>query len=410
MKETVASRSKRRVSSNDIIAIGNLAKLDKAKGNAIINGSIGVFLNEDGSLGKIGVACRALEDHIADKLGYPSSLGDSDYLDAVEHWVYEDHYDRIHELYHPFSGQTLGGTGAISIAYNLFLEEGEHVILPSFMWGNYTLLAEKARVSYVKYDLFDEKGHFNMGSLKARVSECLEKDGRALLIVNDPCQNPTGYCLSEEEYDSLFEILNEEGKKGRLAVLFDIAYLSYYAVPNSRCRLIDKLAEAKPNFLPLLAFSCSKVFSLYGLRIGALLGLASSSEEKQEIENGFAAQARGTYSCPVGSAAYALSLAMRDTASREEALKEIARNKEILRERGEILLSELDKAHIDHYPYHSGFFLTIRVNKDANEVFASLKAKHIYIVPLNERDMRIALSGLSKEECVTLVRELKGLL
>ncbi len=409
-KSIIAKRSQRAVAKNDIIAIGNLAKLDKAKGNKVINGSIGVFLNEDGSLGRIKTVDEYLNNHICDKLGYPASIGDKDYLDVVERWVFEDKYSRIHDSYSVFTGASLGGTGAISIAFNIFLEEGQTVLLPSIMWSNYMLLAEKAKAKYEKYDLFNEKEGFNFASLKERISSCLERDGRTIAVINDPCQNPTGYCLSEEEYDELFALLNEEGKKGDLVVLFDIAYLSYYSVPGSKCKLIDKLAEAKPNFLPLISFSCSKVFALYGMRMGALLALTSSKEEQAEVSSSYAAQARGTYSCPVGASGHALSLVLSEPSSKETVLQEIASNKEEMRERGKILLKELDKAGIKHYPYRSGFFLTIKVNKTANEIYEKLKEKHIYVVPLNESEIRIALSGLSKEECASLVRELNAAL
>ncbi len=410
MKEAVAGRSKMKVAKNDIIAISNLARLDKAKGNTIINGSIGVFLNEDGSLGQIRTIDDALKEHICDRLGYPASIGDKEYLEAVEHWVFEENYSRIHGLYHVFTGASLGGTGAISNAFNVFLDEGESVLLPNIMWNNYKLLAKKAKAKRELYDLFDDKGGFNVSSLQEHISSSLTRDGRVLAVINDPCENPTGYCLSEEEYDALFTMLNEEGKKGKLIVLFDIAYLSYYALPGSKCKLIDKLAEAKPSFLPLIAFSCSKVFALYGMRLGALLALASNAEEREDISSAYGAQARGTYSCPVGASGYAVSLAMGDPSKKEALLKEIQANKEVLRVRGEILLKELDKAKIEHYPYRSGFFLTIKVARNAEEVYEALRAKHIYIVPLNEHDMRIALSGLNEEECVKLVRELKAVL
>ncbi len=410
MGDIIAGRAKKRVVKNDIIAIGALAKADRAKGNKVIDGSIGVFLNEDGSLGGIDAVSSSLSAHICDKLGYPPSLGDKDYLEAIERWAFDGYYPRIQGLYSLASVQSLGGTGAISIAFNCFLERGGTVILPDPMWGNYKLLASKADLSYLTYPLINGDGTFDLLSMKEKVEEALSKEGRTLLIINDPCQNPTGYCLSESEYDALFDVLEEEGKKGKLYVLFDVAYFSYYAVHGSECRLIKKLAERRPSFLPLLAFSCSKVFALYGLRMGALFAFAPNEEGKEEISASFAAQARGTYSCPNGAGGYALSLALNDPSSKKKLLEDIEANKETLRERGEILLRELDEAGIRHYPYRSGFFLTIKVDKNAFEVYESLKAKHIYIVPLDEHSMRIALSGLSKEECRILVRELRGIL
>ena len=407
MKEAVAGRSKMKVAKNDIIAISNLARLDKAKGNTVINGSIGVFLNEDGSLGKIRTIDDVLKEHICDRLGYPASVGDKEYLDAVERWVFEENHSRIHDLYHVFTGASLGGTGAISASFHLFLDQGETVLLPNIMWNNYMLLAEKAGVAYEKYDLFDENGRFNVKSLRERASACLEKDGRTLVLINDPCQNPTGYCMSGSEYDDLFKMLNEEGRKGQLTVLFDIAYLSYSPFG---CKLVDKLAEGKATFLPLVVFSCSKLFGIYGLRVGALIALARSEEEMNLISGGYGAYARGTYSCPVGSASYAISLAMNDDASKKKLLEEIEANRKTLAERGNALMKELDRAHIDHYPYQAGFFLTVKVPNVAYSLCEALKARHIYVVPLSDHEIRIALSGLTTPDCIALVKALKEVL
>ena len=106
--------------------------------------------------------------------------------------------------------------------------------------------------------------------------------------------------MSEEEYDGLFALLDEEGKDCNLTVLFDIAYIAFFHIPNRKCALIDKLLEKKHSFMPLIAFSCSKVFGLYGLRVGAFIALPSDKDESEEISRAFGAEARGTYSVPNG--------------------------------------------------------------------------------------------------------------
>lgn len=406
MEHYIASRSLKPVDKNDIIAISNMAKADKAAGNDVINGSIGVFLDDEKEVGKVLSIDKALTEHVTDKLGYSSVYGDMDYNNAVEKWVFDEKYDEIKNMYSVFTGSTLGGTGGVSMAFNLFLEEGQNVLLPDIMWNNYMLIAKKAELGFETYSMFTEDGKFNLQSLKEHIEFTLKEFGRCLVVINDPCQNPTGYCLSEEEYDELFKMLDIEGTKGKLTVLFDIAYLSYYSIKGSKCKLIDKIAEKKTNFISLIIFSCSKVFGLYGLRMGAFIALALDEEEKVEIKNAFGAQARGVYSCSVSAPGYAISKVLTDPNQKKKLLDEINHNKEVLSERGETLVAELDKAGIKYYPYKSGFFVTIIVD-NAFSIFEKLKAEHIYIVPLSENTIRIALSGMTKEEVVVLVRELK---
>ncbi|MBR4274665.1 MAG: aminotransferase class I/II-fold pyridoxal phosphate-dependent enzyme, partial [Bacilli bacterium] len=90
-------------------------------------------------------------------------------------------------------------------------------------------------------------------------------------------------------------------------------------------------------------------------------------------------------------------------------IDEISVNKMALVERGNYLTSLLDEAGIKHYPYKSGFFLTLKVD-NAVATFDALALKHFYVVPIDEDKVRIALSGITKSECLDLVNALKEVL
>ncbi len=402
MKEYVAKRSRKGVPMTDIIAINGMAKKDAAAGNKVINASIGTFLDEDKKLGSIKLINDALTGHITENLGYPNSIGDPDYLNAVMDYVFREKLTRINELYTPFIGATLGGTGAISISFNCFLEEGDLVLLPDVMWTNYMLVAEKAHAGFATYNMFTPEGKLDLTAIKETIAKAREQGHRALLVINDPCQNPTGYCMDEKEYDELFALLNEEGRKGYLTVLFDIAYFSFYRDPGHKLALFDKLVESKPDFLPLVCFSCSKLFCLYGLRLGALIVLCPNAENKAEIERAFSAMARGTYSVSVGAAQHAVATLLQDKSVIASLDAEIERNSDVLYSRSVALIKELDKVGIKHYPYKSGFFITLKV-PHAFDVYETLKAKHMYVVPMTENSIRLALSGMTEDEIIVLI-------
>ena len=406
MKDYVAQRSRQEVSKTDILAINSQAIADRNRGNTVINASTGVFLNENRQLGSVKLITDALEMHIADKLSYSNVYGDEDYLSSVMTFIFKEREKDVASLYYPFIGSTLGGTGAISIAFHLFQDEGESVLLPSIMWTNYMLVAKKASLAYKKYEMFTREGNFNLKSVKEKIEEEKKKHGRVLLVINDPCHNPTGYCMSEKEYDELFSLLDEEGKDCKLSVLFDIAYLAFFHIPNRKCALIDKLLEKTYSFLPLIAFSCSKVFGLYGLRVGALIALPTDKDESEEIKRAFGAQARGTYSVPNGPVQHCISEVLKDEKNLKELDEEISFNTMELARRSKVLLSSLEKNHIPHYPYSCGFFVSLKV-KDANRIAEEMKKEHMYVVPIAEDTLRLAISGMTEKEIVTLVDELK---
>ncbi len=406
MKDYVAQRSRQAVSKTDILAINNEANKDREKGNKVINASTGVFLDEAYKLGHVALISDSLTNHINDRLSYSGVYGDLGYLDSVMHFIFKDKEKDISEFYYPFIGATLGGTGALSIAFNLFQDEGGNLLLPDIMWTNYLLIAKKAKLSVLKYSMFNEEGTFNLESVRKTIQESKKSHNRVLLVINDPCHNPTGYCISEEEYNKLFEILDEEGKDCELSVLFDIAYSSFYYIPGTKWVLLDKLLEKKHEFLPLIAFSCSKVFGLYGLRVGALIALAEDETQKQEIKRAFGAQARGTYSVPNSAAQYCVSQVLSDEKKVEELEKQIFENTLELSRRSKVLNESLEKNKIDHYPYRCGFFVTLKI-EEAERVASEMKKEHMYVVPITEHSIRLAISGMTEAEIVELVDELK---
>ena len=409
MAKFVAKRSEGGVSKTDIIAIASEAKEDARKGNKVVNASIGTFLDEDKTLGKVPLIDESLRNNITGALGYPNVYGDPEYLKGVFSYVFGDKEETINKLYHPFIGSTLGGTGAISIAFNLFLEEGETVLLPSVMWTNYMLIAKKAKDNFATYNMFTEEGGLDIKAIRESINKEFAAGKSALLVINDPCQNPTGFCMNEKEYEKLFLMLDEVGKEGKLTVLFDIAYLSFYSDPGHHFALFDELVKGQKNFLPLVAFSCSKLFGLYGLRLGALIALAHDEEEMLGIKRAFGAQARGTYSVPVGSAQYAVAQVLKDSSLHKRLNEEIEFNKDVLAKRSRMFLEEMDRAGIPHFPYMSGFFLTMKA-KNAFEIAEKLKKEHIYVVPMNDDSIRLAFSGLTEEEGRFMISRIKKIL
>ena len=152
--------------------------------------------------------------------------------------------------------------------------------------------------------------------------------------------------------------------------------------------------------MPVFAYSCSKSFGAYGLRLGALIAFLHNEEERQILNQSVTGLIRGIYSCPVGPLMKAISEALKE----EDAIRKCIRENALtLQRRGKHLAKALDQFGIKHLPYEEGFFLTIQV-KDAMKLYETLKSKHIYIVPLDEGHARLAVSGLNDTEIERLAK------
>lgn len=79
-------------------------------------------------------------------------------------------------------------------------------------------------------------------------------------------------------------------------ILNDIAYIDYsYQGTHSRDYL-STLNELSGNVLAVIAFSCSKTLTSYGLRCGAALILGQNAQRVREAEIVFEKTARATWS------------------------------------------------------------------------------------------------------------------
>ncbi len=400
MDKYTALRSRTIVASADILKISAEAKKDNYENK--IDASIGVFLNDDKTLNGVRLIKANIGKDIPNNLNYPPISGQPIYKEAVSKWLFREYYDKFTSSYSvPFCA-TLGGTGACFISFKTFLEKGEKVLLPSLMWNNYQLIASEAGIGFDTYEIFDSNQNFNIDNLIQKIKQYQKVQQNVLVVINDPCQNPTGYSLSSEEYQKLFVSLNEITKLGNITILFDVAYLDYDRADLSSHKLFKAINSFNPQFLCMFAFSCSKTFGMYGLRTGALLGLTKSEEVSVNIVNSACCIARGTYSCPTGSAIIAVSNSLLDNKARQDIENNILANMNILHLRGRHLIDTLDKYNIKHTKYSNGFFITLYIN-NSPLVTAKLKEKHMYVVPLDNSHIRLALSSLKDDEIDTLI-------
>lgn len=400
----IANRSKGKMKS-DILKIGAMAKADKLSGNHVIDATIGVFLNDDKSINTVPAVIDDLNNNVTKNVGYAPITGYPKFKEGLLKWYLKDQYElRTNEYTIPF-GATLGGTGALSIAFNVFLDLGNTVLLPSIMWGNYKLIAKKAGLKYDTYQLFNSEGNFNIANLCSKIEEYAESQSNIIVVLNDPCQNPTGYSLSNEEHLKLIRKLNKLSEKVNIIVIYDIAYLDYDGNNKELHKIFNNIFTNEVKFLPVFAASCSKVFGMYGFRVGAIFTFVKDSELGANITTAIESQIRGTYSSPNGPALSCLSNALlgKDV---EKLSNQIYDNTLTLKTRTTYFINKLIEADIKYLPYKSGFFVCLPCS-DANDVCERLKTRHTYLIPIADDVVRIAVCSLNIEEIDELVAVLK---
>ncbi len=397
----ISKRNYLKSKASNIIEISQKAKEAKKNNTDVIDASIGMLYDENGKLITLKTVCETLKNNLSSDLSYSNVLGLEKFKTMIlKLFLKEKVVELEKHFYSPFMA-TLGGTGALYNAFCLFTNKGETVLLPSLMWSNYVLMCEKANVKTKTYKFFNENNKLNIEDIVKQIQSIIPFQKQVVILINDPCHNPTGYSLSEHEYDILFKKFDELNKSINIVVLFDIAYIAYDSNVNKIHKIFKKTIFEKHNFLSLYAFSLSKTFGIYGLRIGGLFSINKDKELYNEFMTTAYSNVRATYSCPNNAAINALC----KISDYKIINQEIENNKSMLMTRAKILLKYLKKYNIEFYPFKSGFFVTIKVN-NSYKINDYLIKKDIFVVPLDDSKIRISIASLKISQIEYFCNEL----
>lgn len=400
----IASR-RERPGDDPIFALNAEAARRKAAGEDVINATIGALLDDDGKLCVMQSVVEALAA-IAPEVtaAYAPIPGRPEYRQAV----IDDLLGEYGLAAHAVSVATPGGSGALRMAMDDFLERGQAVLTSSFFWGPYRTLSDESGRTLETFNMFTDEGRFDTGDLDRALGEQMEEHGRCLLILNTPCHNPTGYSLDAEEWAETVAAVKRHTAKGPVVVLLDVAY-SYYAEEGLKVAM-EALKDIVGEALVLFAWSASKSFAQYGLRIGALVALCKDDEERQRINNAMTYSCRGMWSnCNAGGQA-AIARVLSDPALHERSLKERAELVSLLGRRVKRWNELASAAELDYPRYDGGFFTTVFC-EDSAEAAQALRTRGIFVVPMKGA-IRVAMCSVTEaeiERIVPAIAEVLGL-
>ena len=221
--------------------------------------------------------------------------------------------------------QTLGGSGALKVGADFlkkyFPDSGVWVSDPT--WENHVAIFEGAGFKVATYPWFDSEKN------GVRVDALLEKlntlPARSIVLLHPCCHNPTGADLTNAQWDTVIEVL----KARDLIPFLDIAYQGFGAGMEEDAYAIRAAASAG---LPVLVSnSFSKIFSLYGERVGGLSVVCEDAEAAGRVLGQLKATVRRIYSSPPNFGAQVVATVLGDETLKASWLAEVeAMRKRIL--------------------------------------------------------------------------------
>jgi aspartate/tyrosine/aromatic aminotransferase len=248
--------------------------------------------------------------------------------------------------------------------------------------------------------MFDGAGAFDVAALDAEMERLVASQGRVLLILNDPCHNPTGYSMSKADWAATVEVVGRHAAAAPVTVLLDAAY-SAFGPERGISGPIRALAPVLDKALVLVAWTASKTFTHYGLRVGALVAFACEPSQRDDLAAALTYACRGTWSnCNRGGMA-AVTRLLVDPAVRESAASEREGLVRLLGERVAAFNAAARKSGLRFPRYDGGFFTTVFA-EDAASAARRMREEGVFVVPI-EGALRLGLCSVKAADVPRLV-------
>lgn len=386
--------------SNNILSLSQIAAEAKKNNPNVINATIGMLNDSNDDFYMFDAVSEVLKTIPPyESFSYADTDGGEGFKSAVLKWVFDDYLNAFLKSHHVGVISTPGGSGAIATTFQNYLNPNDLVMVPSVMWETYITLAKERGCDVCKYQLYDENKNFNISSIRENIIKLMPKQESIILVINDPCHNPTGFCMKDSDYDDLINLLNEFDYP--FILLMDVAYFDFYDVDSNIIRnRFAKLTKLKDHILINFAFSGSKSFGLYGLRIGANIMFSKDEEEIINFTNAITYTARSNWGSSSRMGISIIERLVSNPTYYEMFKKEVRDVALMLQNRSDAFIKEAKKVGLELLPYERGFFVCVPYH-DPVLLMNKLHDYDVYVV-VTKTCIRIALCAINEEEAKKL--------
>lgn len=394
----IAHRNGRNIPKEDkIFGISKRAnqRIEKDGKDKVVNGTVGSLLDDDGNLVVLSSVVDVLTNLKPDDYAAYSLIGG---LKSFKTAVKKAAFGSFEPTSITKAVATPGGTGAIRNAIANYTSPGDKVLTADWFWAPYSTIAQEIGRSIDTFALFDGSGKFNVASFEERVETLSKEQGSLLIILNTPANNPTGYSLTDEDWNMVIKVLTEAAVPGiTMALLVDVAYIDF-AGDEEEYRSFYPLLEKLPeNVLPIIAYSTSKTFTCYGMRCGAMICMAKTQEIADEFNQVCKYSSRGSWSNSNRAAQETIARIYADQELLDKVTIERKGYRDMLLKRGRAFEAAADEAGLQIVPFDAGFFVSIPCD-NPDEVSAELEKEGIFLVPL-AKGLRVSIASVPEEKC-----------
>ena len=298
---------------------------------------------------------------------------------------------------------TSGMTHGFSLLAELFVDNGDTLMLPDKVWGNYRLIFEtKAGATLQTYPFFNAANGFNTHGFREVLANATAE--KLLVLLNFP-HNPTGYGITRTEATQIVDAIVACADIGcRILVMIDDAYAGlWFDAAVLHESLFGLLAGCHPNVVPVKIDGATKEEYAWGLRV-AFVTFGLGEIPMQPLEQKLSGLIRANTSGAAQVSQTLILEAMKTPGYAEQK----RRNYETLKARAlkvKAVASDAKYAELwEVYPSHAGYFTCLNLKSaNAETVRQRMLAEHgTGTIALGETELRIAYSCLDVSDIETV--------
>lgn len=298
--------------------------------------------------------------------------------------------------------QSLGGSGALKIGADFlktyYPESSVFVSNPT--WENHISIFKGAGFDVQLYPYWDSKNSkIDFSNMKNYLNQLKQN---SIILIQPCCHNPTGMDLSETQQDEIIQII----KKRKIIPFLDMAYHGFAQDIISDRIFVQKLLQQKISFL--VANSYSKIFSLYGERIGTLSVVCQNSDIATQVFGQLKSIVRRSYSTPPAQGALLVAEVLNSQYLHTIWLEELKNMQKRMVNMREKLAQGLRQSNLrqdfSYITAQKGMFSYLKITPSEVK-----KLREVYGVYILESG-RICIAGLNKQNLDYVIQSLTDVL
>jgi len=234
--------------------------------------------------------------------------------------------------------QTLGGSGALKVGADFlkFYFPDSQVWVSDPTWENHIAIFNGAGFTVNTYPWYDPAT--NGVKFDALLEKLNTLPAQSIVLLHPCCHNPTGADLTNAQWDEVTRVLKER----ELIPFLDIAYQGFGGGMEEDAYAIRSIAAA--GLPALVSNSFSKIFSLYGERVGGLSIVCDDAEEAARVLGQLKATVRRNYSSPPNFGAQVVSCVLNNPELKASWLAEVEAMRLRIIEMRQVLVDALTQA------------------------------------------------------------------